>query len=128
MNSKQYAYMNRSVNLSVTEIADVLEKRYEIETLSGGIDYFSLYRAICGVMSKVFVIHPDCLMKLRDETVPARHVQAVYRTLTCANIEWAAQQFKSQTNKVQNFTQWMRTVLYFSPEDMEGNYINELET
>ena len=126
MDSKQYARGNRSVSLDVTEIARVLEKKYEIETLYGSD--IELYRAICGVMAKVFVIHPDCVMKLKDEKTTALNVQAVYRKLTAANIEWVAQKYWSYPGRIENFTQWMRTTLYFSPEDMELDYINELET
>ncbi|MBR6619382.1 MAG: hypothetical protein IKK85_03470 [Clostridia bacterium] len=126
MNSKEYANKNQSVRLSAPEIAVVLERRYEIENLAGGAAYLPLYRAICGVMSKVFVIHPDCIMKIKDEKISALDVQAVYRNLTGTHIEWVAEKYKSRTERIENFTQWMRTTLYFSPEDMELDYINEL--
>lgn len=128
MNSKQYAYMNRSVRPSVSEIAAGLEKKLEITCLARDREKLKLYRAICGVIAKVMIIPPECYIVVNKMPTLAGDVQAVYEKLTGEEIEWVAEKYCAQKDRVQNPHEWMRTTLYNSPEDMELDVLNQVLT
>lgn len=125
MNSDILAMVNQLVRQSIREIAEALECSFEIESLSGDQ---KLYKEICRIIADVFIIHPDCMMRVASAPRSARNVQEMYSLLTGAHIEMVAEKFAACDYEIKNRVMWMRTALYNAPMEFDSYYTNQVNT
>ena len=84
-----------------------------------------LYKELCLIISEVFVINPEGVIKVNGSEVPIRLIQEVYEQLRNDHIQLVFANFQSVSCKVYNKKAYLRTALYNAVFELESHSVND---
>ena len=83
-----------------------------------------LYKELCLIISEVFVMYPEDVIKVNGSHMPIRLVQEVYEQLRNDHIRLVFANFHEVSCKVYNKKAYLRTALYNAFFEIESHFVN----
>ena len=83
-----------------------------------------LFRELCLIISEVYIMNPDSLIKVNGSAMPLYLIQDVYSHLRNEHIRLVYTNFQDVSCKVYNKKAYLRTSLYNAVFEIESHFIN----
>ena len=113
-------------NMSFGAVLDRIMRQVEYHCFAdlhnGLID--PIFKELCLIISEIFFIDPDAVIKVNGSLTPVRLVQDVFTQLRNEHIRLVFSNFQDVTYRVYNKKAYLRTALYNSVFEIESYFIN----
>ena len=83
-----------------------------------------LYKEMCLVISEVYIMNPDAVVKVNGAEMTVGLVQEIYSMLHNDHLRIVLANFQSVTTRVFNKRAYLRTALYNAVFELESNYVH----
>jgi len=115
-----------SVSPSIADTLDRVMRQVEYHCFA---DYRTrltdpLYKELCLIISEVFVLNPETVIKVNGSDLPVRLVQEVYDHLRNDHIRLVFDNFHDVSCRVYNKKAYLRTALYNAVFELESHFVN----
>ena len=87
-----------------------------------------LFKELCFIISEVFFIYSDSLIKVNGSDLPASLVQEVYSLLRNEHLRLVFTNFHDVSNRVYNKKAYLRTSLYNSVFEIQAHFANNSDS
>ena len=84
-----------------------------------------LYKELCLIISEVFVLSPDAVIKVNGSYLPIHLIQEVYGQLRNDHIRLVFDNFQQLSSRVYNKKAYLRTALYNVFFELESHFVND---
>jgi len=83
-----------------------------------------LYKDLCLIISEVFVMNPETVIKVNGLQMPVRLVQEVFEQLRNDHVRLVFDNFQDVSCRVYNKKAYLRTALYNVVFELESHFVN----
>ena len=83
-----------------------------------------LYKELCLIISEVFVLKPETLIKVNGDFLLASLVQEIYSQLRNDHLRIVHSNFSGVSSRVYNKKAYLRTALYNVVFEIESHFVN----
>ena len=87
-----------------------------------------LFKELCFIISEVFLLNPESVIKVNGASLPLSLVQEVFSQLRNEHVRLVFSNFKEVSNQVYNKKAYLRTALYNSVFEIEAHFANASES
>lgn len=81
-------------------------------------------RELCFIIAEIYMMRPDCVIRISGEDLDARLVKEVFAELRHEHLRMVLDNFKGIKKVVRNKKAYFRTALYNSVFELEAHYAN----
>ena len=86
-----------------------------------------IFQELCLIIAEVFVMHPDCVIKVAKTDLCSSLVYEVFKQLTNEHLQMVYDNFKAVQTKIHNKKSYLRTALYNAVFEHNAHYTNALQ-
>ena len=83
-----------------------------------------LFKELCFIISEVFLLNPDSVIKVNGSGLPISLVQEVFSQPRNEHLRLVSSNFKEVSYRVLNKKAYLRTALYNSVFEIEAHFVN----
>ena len=124
-----YLHDTSGIPIACPSIADILgqtmrqvEYHCFADLRTGYID--PIFKELCLIISEVFFMDPNTVVKVNGSQIPVRLVQDVFKQLRNDHIRLVFANFSNVSSQVHNKRAYLRTALYNVVFEIESHFIN----